>query len=105
MALAMESLFPFLPPPSRSGDLPEQLWQLEYEYVGALSAAEYMERMRAGWRRFGGTLFRPRCSACQACQSLRVVVEKFRPNRSQRRTRQANQGVLELRIGKPAVSR
>jgi arginine-tRNA-protein transferase len=101
----MESQFHFVAPPSVCGYLPEQLWQLEYEYVGQASAAEYMERMAQGWRRFGGTFFRPRCAACQACQSLRVLVERFRPNRSQRRTIKANQGEVTLRIGRPSVTR
>src|SRR5262249_907701 len=52
----------------------------------------------------GYTLFRPRCWTCSACLSLRVVVDNFRPNRSQRRTIQANEGVTELRIGTPKVT-
>lgn len=105
MAGAMESLFQFVAPPSPCGYLPEQLWQLEYEYVAEMSAAEYAVRLFQGWRRFGNALFRPRCAACQACRSLRVVVERFRPNRSQRRARQVNEGVLTLRIGEPSVTR
>jgi arginine-tRNA-protein transferase len=60
--------------------------------------------MAGGWRRFGNVFFRPRCRGCSACQSLRVIVEQFRPNRSQRRTREANQGILQLRIGAPQVT-
>jgi arginine-tRNA-protein transferase len=63
-----------------------------------------MERMARGWRRFGDTLFRPRCPSCNACRSLRVVVDRFRPDRSQRRVRQANVGQVRLEIGRPAVS-
>ncbi len=91
-------------PPSRCGYLPDRAWSLEYELVRRLSPAEYLQRMERGWRRFGHTLFRPRCQGCTACQSLRVVVERFRPDRSQRRARKRNQGQVTLRIGKPAVS-
>src|SRR5262249_16313510 len=56
-------------------------------------------------RRFGDTLFRPRCPACSACRSLRVLVERFRPDRGQRRVRKANEGVVEVRVGEPSVSR
>lgn len=101
----MESLFRYVAPPSPCGYLPEQHWSLEYEMVATISAGEYLQRMQEGWRRFGGMLFRPRCRACQACQSLRVDVACFRPNRSQRRNAALNAGVVQLRIGKPAVSR
>src|SRR5260370_30378084 len=73
--------------------------------VGHMSAAEYLERLKAGWRRFGGMLFRPRCPACRACQSLRVLVDQFRPSRSQKRAYQTNAGRVELVIGAPSVTR
>jgi arginyl-tRNA--protein-N-Asp/Glu arginylyltransferase len=101
----MESLFRYVAPPTRCGYLPDRLWSLEYEYVGEMTAAEYLRRMLDGWRRFGTMLFRPACRACQACRSVRVPVEHFRPDRSQRRCRTANEGTIELRIGKPAVNR
>jgi arginine-tRNA-protein transferase len=100
----MESLFTYLAPPSPCGYLPEQTWQLEYDIVASLSPAEYLRRMQQGWRRFGDMLFRPRCPACAACQSLRVIVDRFRPNRSQRRARMANEGQVRVRIGSPSVS-
>jgi leucyl-tRNA---protein transferase len=101
----MESLFRYIAPPSMCGYLPSQRWSLEYEMVANLSAAEYEDRLTQGWRRFGAMLFQPQCLACQACRSLRVEVEKFRPNRSQRRARLANIGEIGLRIAAPSVSR
>ena len=101
----MESLFRYQAPVSPCGYLPDRAWSLEYELVGSLSPAEYGQRMREGWRRFGHSLFRPQCPACRACQSLRVQAAAFQPNRSQRRCRKLNEGVVELRIGPPAVSR
>lgn len=101
----MESVFRFVATPSQCGYLPEQRWRLEYEIVHSLTPAEYMERLEQGWRRFGVSLFRPRCPQCNACRSIRVVVDHFRPDRSARRTRQANEGVVRLRIGKPSVTR
>jgi arginine-tRNA-protein transferase len=101
----MESLFRYVAPPSTCGYLPEQRWSLEYEMVSAVSADEYLLRLEQGWRRFGGMLFRPMCPACQACQSLRVDVARFRPNRSQRRAWRANDDRVEVRIGVPTVSR
>jgi arginyl-tRNA--protein-N-Asp/Glu arginylyltransferase len=100
----MESLFRYVASPSRCGYLPEQQWSLEYEYVGSMTREEYLERMLEGWRRFGIMLFRPACRACTACRSLRVLVDRFRPDRSQRRCWRANEGQVELRIGRPALT-
>ena len=100
----MESLFRYIAPPSPCGYLPNRQWSLEYEMVVDISATEYSARLRAGWRRFGGMLFRPQCLACQACQSLRVEIERFQPSRSQRRARKLNHADVQLRIGVPSVS-
>jgi arginine-tRNA-protein transferase len=78
--------------------------RFEYEFVTDISPDEYAARMLQGWRRFGHMLFRPRCALCSACQSLRVDAARFRPNRSQRRVRKANEGVVSLQVGEPRVS-
>jgi leucyl-tRNA---protein transferase len=101
----MKSAFRFVAPPGQCGYLPDQTWRMEYELVHELTPAEYMQRMLQGWRRFGTSLFRPRCTACNACRSLRVLVDRFHPNRSQRRVRKANADVIQLRIGTPGVTR
>jgi arginine-tRNA-protein transferase len=85
--------------------LPAQTWSLEYELVKTLTPAEYAERLRTGWRRFGRALFHPRCPGCNACQPLRVLADRFKPDRSQRRVAKLNQGLTELRIRAPAVSK
>ncbi len=100
----MESLFHYVAPPGPCGYLPDQEWTMEYELMNELSPAEYQDRLLAGWRRFGAMLFRPRCAVCRACQSLRVAVDQFQPNRSQRRARRLNENDVELRIGAPHVT-
>ena len=97
--------FRFLAPIDCCGYLPDQMARMEYEHVSELTADEYAARMMSGWRRFGHTLFRPRCPSCQACRSLRVEVDRFRPSRGQRRVRKANEGAIELMVGSPRVSR
>lgn len=44
----------------------------------------------AGFRRTGGAHYRPACAHCQACESVRVAVAQFRPNRAQRRCQRDN---------------
>src|SRR5205814_7493010 len=101
---AVKSLMHYISGPSQCGYLPEQSASTEYEVVAALTAEEYAQRMLSGWRRFGRALFRPRCRACQACQPIRVPVDTFRPDRSQRRAWKANDGTVRLRIGEPRVT-
>lgn len=47
--------------------------------------------MQQGFRRSGDDIYRPHCIACQACQSLRVLVKDFIPSRSQKRLLKRNQ--------------
>ncbi len=99
----MLSLYSFVAPPSPCGYLPWEEWSLEYELIAAMSPADYMRRMKEGWRRFGHMIFRPRCRRCSQCRSLRVDVAQFAPNRSQRRVRKLNQAEVQLTVGVPTV--
>jgi arginyl-tRNA--protein-N-Asp/Glu arginylyltransferase len=95
----------FMSPPGPCGYLPEQTWELEYQFVETCSSQFLQERLENGWRHLGHMFFHPRCPVCTACQSLRVVVSSFQSNRSQRRVRQLNDGSIALRIGHPSVSK
>jgi arginyl-tRNA--protein-N-Asp/Glu arginylyltransferase len=101
----MISLFHYETPPGPCSYLPGRTWRYEHEVVAAMSPAEYEERLRQGWRHFGHLLFRPNCPTCTACRSLRVDVARFRANRSQRRNRVLNEGVVRVAIGRPAITR
>jgi leucyl-tRNA---protein transferase len=101
----MDTVAHFLTPEGRCGYLPDRLWQLEYEVVQNMTAAEYAERMRQGWRRFGRAMFRPQCRLCTACQSLRVEVAKFQRNRSQERAWKQNADEVTVVIDEPSVTR
>lgn len=97
--------FRYLAPPAPCEFLPGRDWQMEYEFPTSLTPALCAKRIEEGWRHFGGVLYRPRCPTCTACMSLRIDVANFRPSRSQRRVRRANEEVVRLAVGRPSVSR
>lgn len=65
--------------------------------------ALYNRLSKLGFRRSGGFIYRPECSGCRACRSLRISVPQFTPDRSQRRTWQRNEDLTVTRR-RPAYS-
>ena len=53
----------------------------------------YTMLSRNGFRRSGEHIYRPHCSACQACIPIRVPVDRFTPKRSQRRAWNRNRDI------------
>ena len=92
----------FLAEPHPCAYLPHQTATLEYSYTPVITPAEYEARMNRGYRKFGTMLFRPLCAACQACRPIRIPVNRFQPDRSQRRAWKRNLD-LEVRRGRPVV--
>ncbi len=50
----------------------------------------YAFLMSQGFRRGGDQIYRPHCLNCHACRSLRVLVEQFKPSKSQQRVLKKN---------------
>ena len=94
----MELAYQYVSSPSRCSYLHDRLARLEYEIVAEMEPAEYLDRLREGWRRFGRAVFRPRCRSCGECRSLRIEVERFAPDRSMRRLERRNRPDVALTV-------
>jgi len=70
-----------------------------------LAPEQFDERLAQGDRRSGVYLYRTECPQCRACQPIRLNVESFRPNATQRRMQRRGDSLLTLRIGPPIVDR
>ncbi|KIG18738.1 Arginine-tRNA-protein transferase [Enhygromyxa salina] len=69
-----------------------------------LTAAEFSERLHVGDRRQGLVLYRPNCPTCTACEAIRLDVETFLPNKTQRRIHRRGRERLRVEIGPPGLS-
>ena len=83
---------PYLP-----GRTAQDVFTAEFD----LSPALFGGLLERGFRRSGDVIYRPDCSGCRACISLRVPVAEFRPSRSQRRALRRNADV-RVETGTPA---
>lgn len=66
--------------------LPEQSEQLVFLLPDQpISDNLYQQLLQLNFRRSGEQVYTPHCPSCQACQSVRIASDMFRPSRSQRR--------------------
>jgi leucyl-tRNA---protein transferase len=63
----------------------------------------YHSLMDLNFRRLGAVFYRPACSGCEECRSIRVPVAEFRASRAQRRCARRN-GDVTVEVGPPAPS-
>ena len=65
--------------------IPGEQWRFEYFFARGLSGKELEFFLERGWRKFGLYYFRPVCPSCRQCIPIRVRVDDFMMNKSQRR--------------------
>jgi arginyl-tRNA--protein-N-Asp/Glu arginylyltransferase len=102
--IGVESVLRFITPPAACEFLPGRFRRMEYDVVRLMTPGEYTVRMQEGWRRFGHAMFRPACGSCRMCQSLRIPVAAFHPDRSQSRAWKANADAVRIVVGDPVLT-
>jgi len=56
-----------------------------YKMIDNCSSSNCQDLIERGFRRFGKMYFRPICSLCDECKSIKIDVENFKFNKSKRR--------------------
>jgi len=86
--------------------LPGRTARLPYRHpVEKLKPEQFDQRLAEGDRRSGVFLYRTECPQCRACQPIRLDVETFRPDATQRRMRRRGDALLTVQIGAATVDR
>lgn len=91
----LESLPLFLSAPTECSYLPDR--QTRNVFVDPrlqLNTSQRNALAQMGFRRSGPSHYRPMCPDCQACESTRIDVANFRPNRQQRRCLKRNDDLI-----------
>ncbi|RTR38052.1 arginyltransferase [Shewanella canadensis] len=69
----------------------EQLLVLQEDNIGL---ALFEQLLALGFRRSGGTIYKPQCPHCNACLPIRIPSFLFTPSRRQKRTLKNNQDLI-----------
>ncbi len=84
--------------------LSDQIWRLPLRLpVRPLTREEFGARLAAGDRRQGRLLYRTACPSCQGCEPIRLDVQRFQPDKTQRRVLRRGDRVVRMTIGQPTV--
>lgn len=89
-------------PPRPCSYLPDRRASLDLRVLVDVTPDELDELLVRGWRRFGAVYFRPACTACDECVTLRIPTATFVPSKSQRRARKNAAGLHRI-VSPPIV--
>ena len=86
--------------------LPGRTARLPYRHpIEKLRPDQFDERLAEGDRRSGVYLYRTQCPECRACQPIRLDMQTYRPNATQRRTLRRGDALLKVEVGLPTITR
>lgn len=75
-----------------------------YRQLRPLTLEETDRRLGQAERRVGTCLYRTSCPTCQACQGIRVPVDRFEPSKDQRRVLKKWEGHASIEVGPPTTT-
>ncbi len=77
---------------------------IHYKIIQECTKSQCEALILRGWRRFGVMYFRPICSECRACESLKIDVESYTFSKSDRRILRKNDKLTSI-IRHPTLTR
>jgi arginyl-tRNA--protein-N-Asp/Glu arginylyltransferase len=83
--------------------LPGQTARSRALWASRLPGDLYQQFMDAGFRRSGKVIYQPICAGCRACVPIRVPVNRFAPDKSQRRCLRRNRNIA-VTVDSPAAT-
>lgn len=82
---------------------PQRTARMRAFWAPLITPQAYDRFMDAGFRRSGKVIYQPLCTGCRACLPIRVRVDQFKPDKSQRRCRKRNTD-LHIQVQLPQLT-
>ncbi|MDD4883738.1 arginyltransferase [Sulfuricurvum sp.] len=77
---------------------------IHYKIIHECSTSDCEALILRGWRRFGSMYFRPICSECKACESLKIDARHYSFSKSERRVLRKNSHLTTI-VRHPTLTR